>query len=75
MGAAPHLYVAPRATERNIRTAIQRLTRLTNSFTEKWQNLKALPALYFAYYHSCRIGSSIRCTRAMEAGLTSMIWT
>jgi hypothetical protein len=30
---------------------------------------------YFAYYNFCRIHSSIRCTPAMESGLTGHIWT
>ncbi len=56
-------------------TSIRRLTRLTNGFSKKWDNLKAALALYFAYYNFCRIHSSIRCTPAMESGLTSHVWT
>jgi transposase-like protein/IS1 family transposase len=59
----------------SMRTSIRRLTRLTNGFSKKWENLKAALALYFAYYNFCRIHSSIRCTPAMESGLTSHIWT
>ena len=59
----------------SMRTAIRRLTRLTNAFSKKWDNLKAALALYFAYYNFCRIHSSIRCTPAMESGLTGHIWT
>ena len=59
----------------SIRTSIRRLTRLTNGFSKKWDNLKAALALYFAYYNFCRIHSSIRCTPAMESGLTSHVWT
>lgn len=64
--------------ERNnlsMRTSIRRLTRLTNGFSKKWENLKAMLALYFAYYNFCRIHSTIRCTPAMESGLTGHIWT
>jgi transposase InsO family protein len=28
-----------------------------------------------AYYNFCRIHSSIRCTPAMEAGITNTVWT
>jgi IS1 family transposase len=59
----------------SMRTSIRRLTRLTNGFSKKWSNLKAALALYFAYYNFCRIHSSIRCTPAMESGLTSHVWT
>jgi transposase-like protein/IS1 family transposase len=64
--------------ERNnlsIRTSVRRLTRLTNAFSKKWENLRAALALYFAYYNFCRIHSSIRCTPAMESGLTQHVWT
>ena len=59
----------------SMRTSIRRLTRLTNAFSKKWEHLKAMLALYFAYYNFCRIHSSIRCTPAMESGLTGHIWT
>jgi transposase-like protein/IS1 family transposase len=58
----------------SMRTSIRRLTRLTNGFSKKWENLRAMLALYFAYYNFCRIHSSIRCTPAMEAGITEHIW-
>lgn len=32
----------------SMRTSIRRLTRLTNAFSKKWDNLKAMLALYFA---------------------------
>lgn len=59
----------------NIRMALRRFTRLTNGFSKKWENLKAALALYFAYYNFCRIHSSIRCTPAMESGITGHVWT
>lgn len=58
-----------------MRMMIRRLTRLTNAFSKKWENLQAALALHFAYYNFCRIHSSIRCTPAMESGLTGHIWT
>ncbi len=64
--------------ERNnlsIRTSVRRLTRLTNAFSKKWENLKAMLAIYFAFYNFCRIHSSIRCTPAMESGITQHVWT
>ncbi|SRR5258708_2463839 len=59
----------------SMRTSIRRLTRLTNAYSKKWDNLRAMLALYFAHYNFCRIHSSIRCTPAMESGLTGHIWT
>jgi transposase-like protein/IS1 family transposase len=59
----------------SIRTSVRRLTRLTNAFSKRWDNLKAALDLYFAYYNFCRIHSSIRCTPAMESGLTGHVWT
>jgi transposase-like protein/IS1 family transposase len=58
----------------NIRMAMRRFTRLTNAFSKKWENLKAALALYFAYYNFCRIHKTIRCTPAMEAGVTKHVW-
>lgn len=59
----------------SMRTSIRRLTRLTNAFSKKWEHLKAMLAVYFAYYNFCRIHSSIRCTPAMESGLTEHVWS
>jgi len=45
------------------------------AFSKKWENLRAMLAVYFAFYNFCRIHSSIRCTPAMESGLTNKVWT
>lgn len=57
-----------------MRMMMRRLTRLTNGFSKKWENLKAALALHFAYYNFCRIHKTIRCTPAMEAGITGRVW-
>jgi transposase-like protein/IS1 family transposase len=57
-----------------MRMMIRRLTRLTNAFSKKWENLKAALALHFAYYNFCRIHKTLRCTPAMEAGITKHVW-
>lgn len=59
----------------SIRTSVRRLTRLTNAFSKKWENLHAMMSLYFCWYNFCRVHSSIRCTPAMEAGITKSVWT
>lgn len=57
-----------------MRMMMRRLTRLTNAFSKKRENLNAALALHFAYYNFCRIHKTIRCTPAMEAGITNTIW-
>jgi IS1 family transposase len=57
-----------------MRMQIRRLTRLTNAFSKKRENLWAALALYFAWYNFCRMHRTIRCTPAMEAGITDHIW-
>ena len=58
-----------------MRMAIRRFTRLTNAFSKKLDNLKAACALHFAYYNFCRVHQTLRCTPAMEAGITDHVWT
>lgn len=58
-----------------MRMQIRRLTRLTNGFSKKWENLRAAVALHFAYYNFCRVHQTLRVTPAMEAGLTDHVWT
>ena len=57
-----------------MRMCMRRLTRLTNAFSKKLENLKAALALHFAYYNFMRIHSSIRVTPAMEAGIANTVW-
>ncbi len=58
-----------------VRLRVRRLTRLTNAFSRKWDNLKAAIALFVFSYNFREIHRSIRCTPAMEAGVTDTIWT
>lgn len=53
-----------------IRMQMRRLTRLTNAFSKKWENLWSAYCLHFAYYDFCRVHRSLRVTPAMEAGIT-----
>jgi transposase-like protein/IS1 family transposase len=59
----------------SIRTSVRRLTRLTNAFSKKWANHHAMMSLYFCWYNFCRVHSSIRCTPAMESGISNHVWT
>jgi IS1 family transposase len=59
--------------ERNhltMRMAMRRLTRLTNGFSKKAENLKAAMALHFAHYNFVRTHSTIRATPAVAAGIS-----
>lgn len=58
----------------SMRMSMRRLTRLTNAFSKKWQNLHAMFALYFAHYNFAKVHGSLRVTPAMEAGITDHIW-
>jgi hypothetical protein len=53
----------------SIRMECRRLTRLTNAFSKKLENLKAAMDLHFTHYNFCRFHRTIRCTPAMEAGI------
>ncbi len=57
-----------------IRMQMRRLTRLTNGFSKKWENLWAAYCLHFAYYNFCRIHRTLRVTPAMEAGIADHVW-
>ena len=57
-----------------MRMQIRRLTRLTNGFSKKWENLWAALCLHFAHYNFCRVHRTIRVTPAMQAGITSHVW-
>jgi transposase-like protein/IS1 family transposase len=59
----------------SIRMGMRRMTRLTNGFSKKWENLEAAFSLWFAYYNFCRIHRTLRVTPAMESGITNRIWT
>jgi len=53
---------------------MRRITRLTNAFSKKIENLRAAVALHFAHYNFMRVHRSLRVTPAMEAGLTDHVW-
>ncbi len=58
-----------------LRMSLRRMTRLTNAFSKKFDNLKAALNLHFAYYNFCRIHGSLRMTPAMKAKITGRIWS
>jgi hypothetical protein len=56
-----------------VRMRMRRLTRLTNAFSRKWENLRAAVALFVFSYNFREIHRSIRCTPAMESGVVNSI--
>lgn len=58
-----------------IRMAMRRMTRLTNAFSKKFENLNHSYALHFFYYNFMRVHSTLRVTPAMESKITSKVWT
>ena len=62
----------------SIRMGMRRMTRLTISFSKKWENLQAAYSLWFAFYNFCRAHMSLGKgpdgkgrTPAMAAGVES----
>jgi transposase-like protein len=58
----------------NCRTFLRRLTRLTNAFSKRIENLAAALWVYFSHYNFVRVHGSLRVTPAMAAGVTDHIW-
>jgi hypothetical protein len=58
----------------SIRMGMRRLTRLTNAFSKKWENLWYAYCLWFAFYNFCRIHKTLRVTPAMAAGVSARVW-
>ncbi len=58
-----------------MRMQIRRFTRLTNAFSKKVDNHRHSVALHYMFYNFCRIHQTLRCTPAMEAGLTDHVWS
>lgn len=58
-----------------MRMSMPRLTRLTNAFNKKFENLQAAVVLHFAHYNFVRLHKTLRVTPAMAAGVTSRLWS
>jgi hypothetical protein len=58
-----------------MRMSMRRFTRLTNGFSKKIENHMHAVALHYMYYNFCRIHKTLRCTPAMEAGVTKKLWS
>jgi IS1 family transposase len=58
-----------------MRMGMRRFTRLTNAFSKKVENHAYQVALHFLFYNFCRIHQTLRCTPAMEAGVSDHVWS
>jgi IS1 family transposase len=58
-----------------MRMSMRRFTRLTNGFSKKLENHGHAVALHFMHYNFVRVHKTLRVTPAMEAGLTSHVWS
>ena len=59
----------------NMRMNMRRFTRLTNAFSKKLENHIAMIALFHMHYNFARVHQTLRVTPAMEAGLSSHVWS
>ena len=53
----------------------RRFTRLTNAFSKKVENHANSVALFAMYYNFVRIHQTLRVTPAMEAGISTTVWS
>jgi hypothetical protein len=58
-----------------MRMHMRRFTRLTNAFSKKVENHAAAVALHYVWYNFVRVHQTLRVTPAMEAGITSRVWS
>lgn len=58
-----------------IRCKNRRLTRLTNGFSRKVENLEHSMDVGFMVYNFCKVHGTLRVTPAMQAGVTDHVWS
>lgn len=58
-----------------LRLMNRRFTRLTLGFSKKIENHVHALALYAFHYNFCKLHKTLRCTPAMEAGVTGKLWS
>ena len=52
----------------SVRMHLRRFTRLTNGFSKKLDNLKAMVDVFFVWYNFGRVHQTLWMTPAMDAG-------
>ena len=58
-----------------MRMGMRRLTRLTNAFSKKVENLQHALALHFMYYNFCRVHTTLKTTPAVAVGWAFRPWS
>jgi hypothetical protein len=77
-GASDAAHISTSYVERQnltMRMSMRRFTRLTNAFSKKVDNHKAMIALHYMHYNFGRIHKTLRVTPAMEAGIADHVWS
>jgi IS1 family transposase/transposase-like protein len=59
----------------SLRMGLRRFTRLTNGFSKKFENHWAAVVLWYCWYNFGRVHKALRCTPAMEAGISDHVWS
>jgi len=59
----------------SVRVSLKRFARLTIAHSKRLRNLEAAVSLFVAHFNFVRVHETLRCTPAMEAGLTDHIWS
>lgn len=59
----------------SVRLSLRRFTRRSNGFSRTREALDAMIAIWITYYNFARPHETIRCSPAMEAGLTGSLWS
>ena len=59
----------------SMRMGMRRFTRLTNAFSKNIENHIASIAIHYMHYNFCRVHQTLRVTPAMEAGISSHVWS
>lgn len=78
IGSPDRAHVSTSYIERQnlaMRMHMRRFTRLTNAFSKKIDNHMHQVALFYMWYNFARVHQTFRVTPAMEAGISSHIWS
>ncbi|MEO8057279.1 MAG: hypothetical protein ABI671_03060 [Burkholderiales bacterium] len=57
------------------RMGMRRFTRLTNSFSKKFENHMHAVSFYFMVYNFVKVHGTVKTTPAIAAGVTTLRWT
>lgn len=77
-GSPSNEYISTSYVERqnlNFRMGMRRLTRLTNGFSKKVENLEHALAIHVMHHNLVRVHRTLRTTPAMALGIEDHVWT